>query len=250
MEDKRKQDGRTTLREIFEATRANADRELSDGEFRFWMMIRSMESADRGCYAGTEYMMKMLRRSESHVRKVRPTLAKKGWLKVVRRGPKQPELRAVIPVKVVHEHEPLEGHQDELQAKEVQEEVQKEVQEEVHSQEHSPIPPIKESSGSSGKHTYMSEFEELWKIHGRGPKAKAAIAYPMALKSGVTHSEIVDALKAYAKTLTDKFRGQHLFRWLKDKRWEEEYEVKDESYNPPTIFEWFPPELKEWEKGK
>ena len=146
MEDKGKQDGRTTLREIFTATRANADGELSDGEFRFWMMIRSMESADRGCYAGTEYMMKMLRRSESHVRKVRPTLAKKGWLKVVLRGPKQPELRAVIPVKVVHEHEPLEGHQDELQAKEVQEE--------VHSQEHSPIPPIKESSGSSGKHTY------------------------------------------------------------------------------------------------
>ena len=241
MEDKGKQDGRTTLREIFEATRANADGELSDGEFRFWMMIRSMESADRGCYAGTEYMMKMLRRSESHVRKVRPTLAKKGWLKVVRRGPKQPELRAVIPVKVVHEHEPLEGHQDELQAKEVQEEVQ----EEVHSQEHSPIPPIKESSGSSGKHTYTSAFEELWKIHGRGPKVKAATAYQVALKSGVPHNEIVDVLKAYAKTLTDDFRGQHLFRWLKDERWEEEFVVKDESYNPEVIFERFPPGLED-----
>ena len=246
MEDKGKQDGRTTLREIFTATRANADGELSDGEFRFWMMIRSMESADRGCYAGTEYMMKMLRRSESHVKKVRPTLAKKGWLKVVRRGPKQPELRAVIPVKVVHEHEPLEGHQDELQAKEVQ----KEVQEEVHSQEHSPIPPIKESSGSSGKHTYMSEFEELWKIHGRGPKVKAATAYQVALKSGVPHNEIVDVLKAYAKTLTNDFGGLHLFNWLRQERWEEEFVVKDEGYNPPTIFEWFPPELKEWEKGK
>ena len=246
MEDKGKQDGRTTLREIFEATRANADGELSDGEFRFWMMIRSMESADRGCYAGTEYMIKMLRRSESHVRKVRPTLAKKGWLKVVRRGPKQPDLRAVIPVKVVHEHEPLEGHQDELQAKEVQEEVQ----EEVHSQEHSPIPPIKESSGSSGKHTYTSAFEELWKIHRRGPKVKAATAYPVALKSGVTHNDIVDALKAYVRTFTHDFKGQHLFRWLRDERWEEEFEVKDEGYNPPSAFEWFRPELKEWEKGK
>jgi len=246
MEDKGKQDGRTTLREIFEATRANADGELSDGEFRFWMMIRSMESADRGCYAGTEYMMKMLRRSESHVRKVRPTLAKKGWLKVVRRGPKQPELRAVIPVKVVHEHEPLEGHQDELQAKEVQEEVQ----EEVHSQEHSPIPPIKESSGSSGKHTYTSAFEELWKIHGRGPKAKAATAYPVALKSGVTHNEIVASLKAYVQTFTHKFKGQHLFRWLRDERWEEEFEAKDTGYNPPIIFEWFPPALKELEGGE
>ena len=250
MEDKGKQDGRTTLREIFTATRANADGELSDGEFRFWMMIRSMESADRGCYAGTEYMMKMLRRSESHVRKVRPTLAKKGWLKVVRRGPKQPELRAVIPVKVVHEHEPLEGHQDELQAKEVQEEVQ----EEVHSQEHSPIPPIKESSGSSGssgKHTYMSEFEELWKIHGRGPKAKAAIAYPMALKSGVTHNEIVVSLKAYAKTLTNDFGGLNLFNWLRQERWEEEFEVKkDERYRPASAFNWFPPILKELEEDK
>ena len=247
MEDKGKQDGRTTLREIFAATRANADGELSDGEFRFWMMIRSMESADRGCYAGTEYMMKMLRRSESHVRKVRPTLAKKGWLKVVRRGPKQPELRAVIPVKVVHEHEPLEGHQDELQAKEVQ----KEVQEEVHSQEHSPIPPIKESSGSSGKHTYMSEFEELWKIHGRGPKVRAATAYQVALKSGVAHNEIVDALRAYAKTLTHDFGGLNLFNWLRQERWEEEYEVKkDERYRPASAFEWFPPALKELEGGK
>ena len=249
MEDKGKQDGRTTLREIFEATRANADGELSDGEFRFWMMIRSMESADRGCYAGTEYMMKMLRRSESHVRKVRPTLAKKGWLKVVRRGPKQPELRAVIPVKVVHEHEPLEGHQDELQAKEVQEEVQ----EEVHSQEHSPIPPIKESSGSSGssgKHTYTSAFEELWKIHGRGPKVKAATAYQVALKSGVPHNEIVDVLKAYAKTLTHDFGGLNLFNWLREERWEEEFVVKDEGYNPMSGFDWFRPELKEWEKGK
>ena len=246
MEDKGKQDGRTSLREIFTATRANADGELSDGEFRFWMMIRSMESADRGCYAGTEYMMKMLRRSESHVRKVRPTLAKKGWLKVVRRGPKQPELRAVIPVKVVHEHEPLEGHQDELQAKEVQEEVQ----EEVHSQEHSPIPPIKESSGSSGKHTYTSAFEELWKIHRRGPKVKAATAYRVALKSGVTHNEIVDALKTYVQTFTDNFRGQHLFRWLRDERWEEEFEVKGSGYHPELISNWSPPELKEWEKGK
>jgi len=246
MEDKGKQDGRTTLREIFEATRANADGELSDGEFRFWMMIRSMESADHGCYAGTEYMMKMLRRSESHVRKVRPTLAKKGWLKVVRRGPKQPELRAVIPVKVVHEHEPLEGHQDELQAKEVQEEVQ----EEVHSQEHSPIPPIKESSGSSGKHTYTSAFEELWKIHGRGPKVKAATAYQVALKSGVPHNEIVDVLKAYAKTLTHDFGGLNLFNWLREERWEEEFVVKDEGYNPMSGFDWFRPELKEWEKGK
>ena len=249
MEDKRKQDGRTTLREIFEATRANADGELSDGEFRFWMMIRSMESADRGCYAGTEYMMKVLRRSESHVKKVRPTLAKKGWLKVVRRGPKQPELRAVIPVKVVHEHEPLEGHQDELQAKEVQEEVQ----EEVHSQEHSPIPPIKESSGSSGssgKHTYTSAFEELWKIHGRGPKVKAATAYQVALKSGVPHNEIVDVLKAYAKTLTHDFGGLNLFNWLREERWEEEFVVKDEGYNPMSGFDWFRPELKEWEKGK
>ena len=241
MEDKGKQDGRTTLREIFTATRANADGELSDGEFRFWMMIRSMESADRGCYAGTEYMMKMLRRSESHVRKVRPTLAKKGWLKVVRRGPKQPELRAVIPVKVVHEHEPLEGHQDELQAKEVQEEVQ----EEVHSQEHSPIPPIKESSGSSGKHTYTSAFEELWKIHGRGPKVRAATAYQVALKSGVPHNEIVDVLKAYAKTLTHDFGGLNLFNWLREERWEEEYETKDTGYNPEVIFEWFPPGLED-----
>jgi len=245
MEDKGKQDGRTTLREIFVATRANADGELSDGEFRFWMMVRSLESSDRGCYAGTEYMMKMLRRSESHVRKVRPTLAKKGWLRVVRRGPKQPELRAVLPAKVVYEHEPLEGHQDELQEKGVHEEVQGE----VHSQEHSPIPPIKESSGSPGRHMYTSAFKELWEIHRRGPKVKAAIAYEVALNSGVTHNEMVDALNAYVQDVTLEFRGQHLFRWLRDKRWEEELEKRGPA-RAPLAYEWFPPGIEELEKDK
>lgn len=150
-----KQDGRTTLREIFTATRATAAGELTDAEFRFWMMVRSLEGADRGCYADTEYMVTLLRRSESHVKKVRPSLVRKGWLNVIQRGPKNPELRAVLPVKGVHGHEPLGVHQDEplpLASK-------KGVHKGVHSQELSPTPPIEESTGSTEK-TLEREISE------------------------------------------------------------------------------------------
>ena len=135
MAKKGKQDGRTTLRELFDATRATAAGELTDAEFRFWMMVRSLEGADRGCYADTEYLMTLLRRSESHVKQVRASLARKGWLKVIRRGPKAPELRAVL--------SPEEVHEGEHQAKEAHEE--------VHSHELSPTPPIEESTGSTEK---------------------------------------------------------------------------------------------------
>lgn len=152
MADKEGLDGRTTLKEVFDATRATAPEELTDAEFRFWMMVRSMESADRGCYADTEYLMNLLQRSESHVRKVRPSLARKGWLKVDQRGRRGPELRAVVPPgEGVHENEPQESlgvHEDEPQGPGVHLG--------VHSQEHSPTPPIKESTGS----TISSNFPE------------------------------------------------------------------------------------------
>jgi hypothetical protein len=97
---------------------------------------------------------------------------------------------------------------------------------------------------------YSEAFEEVWKIHARGPKAKADDEYLAAVANGVTHDELIDKLTGYvaAELRPDDnppFKGQHLFRWLKEGRWEEEFEVKrDGGYNPASIFEWFPPSPK------
>ena len=93
---------------------------------------------------------------------------------------------------------------------------------------------------------YSEGFEQVWKIHSRGPKSKADDEYLAAVGNGVTHDELIEKLTGYvaAELRPDDsppFRGQHLFRWLKEGRWEEEFEVKDKGYNPEVIFEWFPP---------
>lgn len=191
MTDKEGLDGRTTLTEMFEATRATED--LNDGECRFWMMVRSMESADRGCYADTEYMMMLLRRSESHIRKVRPSLVRKGWLELTRRGPKEAELRAVVPPKEVHTYEPLEVHEDEPQGKEVHKE--------VHLREHSPTPPIKESTGSTLSSKFSDEalsVFDYWQAERlKVPNTKRAKPTPERL------SKIQDRLQQDGFTVDD-----------------------------------------------
>jgi hypothetical protein len=103
---------------------------------------------------------------------------------------------------------------------------------------------------------YSEAFEEVWKIHARGPKAKADEEYLAAVANGVTHDELIVKLTGYvaAELRPDDnppFKGQHLFRWLKEGRWEEDFEVKkDDSYRPASVFEWFPPDLKELGGGK
>ena len=150
MPERERLDGRTTLREIFAATRATAEGELTDGEFRFWMMVRSMEGADRGCYADTEYLVAMLQKSESHVTKVRASLVRKGWLNVTQRGPKSPELRAVLPAaKGLHEDETLGLHEDETLPSAVKQGFHKG----LHHSAIPPRPPNKESTGSTEKTT-------------------------------------------------------------------------------------------------
>ena len=116
---------------------------------------------------------------------------------------------------------------------------------------------VEESRGETEKRRvraarrkYSKAFEQVWKIHARGPKAKADDEYLAAVANGVTHDELIDKLTGYvaAELRPDDnppFKGQHLFRWLKEGRWEEEFEVKrDGGYNPASIFEWFPPSPK------
>lgn len=145
-----KPDGRVTLADIFRAARGGG---LSDTELRLWLVVRSLEDKEHGCYADTETLAHHIRRSESFVRKARASMVGRGWLRVARRGPKSGETRAVLPEEVpAGEHldvpagEHLEVPVGERQGKEVPEEVP----EEVPLGEYPPKPPYVESTGSTG----------------------------------------------------------------------------------------------------
>ena len=72
------------------------------------------------------------------------------------------------------------------------------------------------------KTTYTSEFEEIWAIHNRGPKKKAQEEYKKAIKQKrTTHEELKNALLLYVKTTDEKWKGVHLFRFIRDDRWDE-----------------------------
>jgi len=108
----------------------------------------------------------------------------------------------------------------------------------------------REKKSKRAARKYSEAFEQVWKIHARGPKTKAGDAYKKAVSNGVTHDVIVEKLTGYvaAELRPDDnppFKGQHLFRWLNDGRWEEEFETKrDGSYQPASVFDWFPPSLE------
>lgn len=74
---------------------------------------------------------------------------------------------------------------------------------------------------AEAKKEYACAFEELWTTHKRGPKSKALEEYRKALKKGVAHDKIATALSAYVHSFDNGFKGAHLFRWIRDRRWEE-----------------------------
>ena len=75
------------------------------------------------------------------------------------------------------------------------------------------------------RRVYPSEFEVVWNLHRRGPKAKAFEEWRAAVGGVITQEELVKALRGYVATLTADFQGVHLFRYIKDQRWEEAHEV-------------------------
>jgi hypothetical protein len=88
--------------------------------------------------------------------------------------------------------------------------------------------------------TDMSDpgFDELWKLHARGPKAKAKEAYRKALKE-TDHETIMTALRAYVRSFRGDWKGAHLFRWLTDARWEEAQAPEARSdYRPASEVLW------------
>jgi hypothetical protein len=71
------------------------------------------------------------------------------------------------------------------------------------------------------RRVYPSEFDVVWNLHRRGPKAKAFEEWRRAVGEVITQEELVKALRGYVATLTPDFQGVHLFRYIKDQRWEE-----------------------------
>ena len=101
---------------------------------------------------------------------------------------------------------------------------------------------------------YSKAFEEVWKIHARGPKAKADDEYLAAVGNGVTHDVIVAKLTGYVAAElrpadNPPFKGQHLFRWLRDEGWQETFDLQTTD-ELPIAFNWFPPAPKELEEDK
>ena len=71
------------------------------------------------------------------------------------------------------------------------------------------------------KTEYTSDFEEVWKTHPRGPKKDAATHYRKAVPGRITHEKLMAYLHAYRRGFDKDFHGVHLFRWIRDSRWEE-----------------------------
>ena len=72
------------------------------------------------------------------------------------------------------------------------------------------------------KTVYTSQFQRVWTVHPKGPKKHAYSEYNRAIKNKLTtHDEILAALSTYVGSFQSGFTGMHLFRWIRDERWEE-----------------------------
>ena len=69
--------------------------------------------------------------------------------------------------------------------------------------------------------TYTSDFEQIWHLHRRGSKRQAFAEYRKAVRNGTDRETITAGLESYVRSLRPDFSGAHLFRWIRDERWEE-----------------------------
>lgn len=78
---------------------------------------------------------------------------------------------------------------------------------------------------------YTPEFEDIWKAyepHGvaKGDKQSASKFYQSAIKEGVSHEEIIGAIKQYCSSCkaNDSYT-KHLSRWLDKRGWEGHFAI-------------------------
>jgi hypothetical protein len=81
-------------------------------------------------------------------------------------------------------------------------------------------------SSAKKRPTYTSDFQQLWDVCKRGSRKQAFDQYHKARASkGIAHDLLLAKWKAHVQAASEPEYVAHLFRWLRDERWEEDAHV-------------------------
>jgi len=70
---------------------------------------------------------------------------------------------------------------------------------------------------------FPPEFEQVWLTHPRGTKKQAFEHWRKTVPSTIEQERLLRALRRYReREVSDKFLGHDLWRWIRDRRWEEQ----------------------------
>lgn len=79
---------------------------------------------------------------------------------------------------------------------------------------------VSSSSSPSGKSS-TSDFEEVWDVCRRGSKKNALAEYRKAVPQKVSHEKLLESWRAHVAAAREEQFVAHLFRWIRDERWDE-----------------------------
>lgn len=88
-----------------------------------------------------------------------------------------------------------------------------------------------------------TDFEDMWEVCRRGSKKKAWAEYQKAVPAKVDAEAIHDAWVAHVEDAREEQYVAHLFRWIRDERWDEYDgdEREPERYRPTDHMRLAPP---------
>jgi hypothetical protein len=87
--------------------------------------------------------------------------------------------------------------------------------------------------------TYTSDFQQLWDVCKRGSRKQAFDQYHKARASkGIAHDLLLAKWKAHVQAASEPEYVAHLFRWLRDERWEEDAHVSANGNGKRTDVSW------------
>ena len=79
------------------------------------------------------------------------------------------------------------------------------------------------SSVSSSSSASAISFDEVWSVCRRGSRKKALDQYRAVVPSKVSHDRLLLAWRAHVRSASSPEYVAHLFRWIRDERWDEEH---------------------------
>ena len=77
------------------------------------------------------------------------------------------------------------------------------------------------SASASADKELLSDFEEVWGLARKGSKKQAIAQYRKAVPKKVDHATLLEARRKHVEAQPDHIA--HLFRWIRDERWTDEY---------------------------